>query len=256
MRRRPTRRAHPGRAGRPAAGLASIAMLVAALLVAALPVGAKEGEAPEAPPARAAAPLPDTWYAQALAYSDAGINVTHFWSKGKKLRAETVIAGHRVVTIVNGDTYFAYDSLSREGVAIARTAAALEQERARSRPFGNELEALLRRGAERIGAEKIGGREVDLYQITDDGGRRQVWVTTDGRQLPIRLKVWRRHTGQTLHTDFLSWTRGLPIGDSFFDPEPSVTLERMGFEEYVSRQGNRTPTGPVPVLYTDLLHGY
>ncbi len=227
--------------------------LAAALLVAGLPAGSLAQEEPAKAPAGAAA---DTWYAQALAYSDAGINVTHFWSKGQKLRAETVIAGHRVVTIVNGDTYFAYDLLSREGVAIARTATAMEQDGERNRPFGNELDALLRHGAERIGPDEVGGRKVDLYQVTDDTGRRQVWATTDDRKLPIRLRVWRRHTGQTLHTDFLSWTRGLPIEDDFFEPEPFVALERLGFEEYVARQGERTPTGPVPVLYTDLLHGY
>jgi hypothetical protein len=202
------------------------------------------------------APAPVTWYAQALAYSEAGINVTHFWSKGAKLRAETVIAGHPVVTIVNGDTYYAYDLLARDGVAIARAPVAIEQDRERPRPFGNELDALLRNGGERIGEDQIGGRQVELYQVTDDLGKRQVWVTTDDQRLPIRLKVYRRQTAQTLHTDFLSWTRGLPIDDGFFSPEPDVEITRLSLEQYLQRQADRTPAGPVPVLYTDLLHGY
>ena len=66
---------------------------------------------PEGAPATAqeqAPPAPveyhDTWYAQALAHSEIGLNVTHFWSKGPLLRAETVVVGRRVVTIVNGGT--------------------------------------------------------------------------------------------------------------------------------------------------------
>ena len=245
---------HGAGPGRRAASALLTALLASTLVAGA---GAKDERKPEAPEAAAERrPLPDTWYAQALAYSDAGINVTHFWSKGQKLRAETVIAGHRIVTIVNGETYYAYDLIARKGVAIGRRSEALEQDRGRARPFGNELEALLRLGGEQIGADEIGGRDVLLYQVTDDLGRRQVWATSDESRLPIRLKVWRRHTGQTLHTDFLSWTRGLPIDDGFFRPESDVVIEELGFEEYVSRQGERTPVGPVPVLYTDLLHGY
>jgi hypothetical protein len=233
-----------------AAALAGLALAVAGV------AGAQEqatGPKP-APPPRA--PLPDTWYTQALAYSEAGINVTHFWSRGRSLRAETVIAGHRVVTIVSADTYYAYDLLSRRGIAVKRTAKAMQQDAARARPFGNELDALLRHGGESIGTDEVGGRPVEVFQATDGRGRRQVWVTTDSLRLPIRLKIWRRSTGQTLHTDFLSWTRGLPIDAGFFEPEPDVAFERMSFEEYVAQQADRVPLGPVPVLYTDLLHGY
>lgn len=234
--------------------------LAATLVALALWIAGSAGGQPEAaesksaPPARA--PLPDTWYTQALAYSEAGINVTHFWSLGPRLRAETVIAGHRLVTIVSSDTYYAYDLLSRQGIAVKRSAKAVAQDAARARPFGNELDALLRHGGESIGADEVGGRQVEVFQATDGRGKRQVWVTTDGRRLPIRLKIWRRSTGRTLHTDFLSWTRGLPIDAGFFEPEPYVVFERMSFEEYVARQADRLPTGPVPVLYTDLLHGY
>ena len=65
-----------------------------------------------------------TWYAQALARGAAGVNVTYFWSLGPMLRAETVVAGHKIVTIVNGDTYYAFDGLSMNGVAIRRASAA------------------------------------------------------------------------------------------------------------------------------------
>ena len=41
------------------------------------------------------------------------------------MRAETVIAGHRVVTIVRGETYYAYDRTLRKGVAIRRSGRAV-----------------------------------------------------------------------------------------------------------------------------------
>jgi hypothetical protein len=200
--------------------------------------------------------LPDTWFAQALAHSDVGVNVTHFWSKQDKLRAETVFLGHRIVTIVNGPTYYAYDLLTREGLAIGRSPAAIQQDAERSRPFGNELDAIVRTGGEKVGEELVGGSPVEVYQVTDELGKRQVWVTPDARKLPLRIRLFRRQTGQTLQTDFLDWKRGLPITDGFFQPEPDVALQRLSFEEYVAKQSDRESIGPVPVFYTDLLHGY
>ena len=231
--------------------------LALGLLTASAPARAQQETTPEAAAQPAAADLPDTWYAQALAYSDAGINVTHFWSKGSdKLRAETVVMGHRVVTIVNGDTYYAYDLLSRAGLAIQRSEIAVQQDSGRGRPFGQELAALIRLGGERVGEDTLGGRTLDVYQVTDELGKRKLWVSSDPNLLTIRLQMFRRSTGQTLHTDFLNWSHGLPITDAFFRPEPDVTLLRLSFDEYVAKQASREPLGPVPVLYTDLLHGH
>jgi hypothetical protein len=217
------------------------------------PAAAKE----KAPPQPEGAPVeyPDTWYAQALAHSEIGINVTHFWSKGPLLRAETVVVGRRVVTIVNGDTYYAYDGLGRIGVAVGRAPAAIEQDAKRERPFGNELSSILRQGAESVGSETLGGREVEVFRVTDEHGRRQVWVTPGEERLPLRVEVFRRHTGQILSTDFLNWMSGLPISDAFFEPEPGIEFVRMSIEEYVAKQAEGRPPGPVPIFYTDLLHG-
>jgi len=233
---------------------------VLALLLAAVAASAQEKapEKGEEAPERVvpAVALQDTWYAQALAYSDRGINVTHFWSKGPWLRADTVIAGHRVATLVRGDTYYAYDLTTRRGLAIQRSDRAIAQDAERVRPFGNEAQALERLGGEKIGTDQLGGREVDVVQITDALGKRQVWVSKDAARLPIRLKVFRRGTGKTLHTDFLNWKRGMDISDTFFQPEPDVELVRVGFDEYLDKQKELNPVGPVPVLYTDLLHGH
>ena len=112
----------------------------------------------EAPPS--AAPTLPTWYAQALATTEIGINVTHFWSKGPKLRAETVILGRRIVTIVNGDSYIAYDVLLRRGIIIGRSAAAIARDAPDRRPFGRELEQILGQGGEKVGDRRKGRIEL------------------------------------------------------------------------------------------------
>jgi outer membrane lipoprotein-sorting protein len=227
-----------------------------------VPVAAQEEAKPPRPEGATAqeqAPAPpverfDTWYAQALAHSEIGINVTHFWSKGPLLRAETVVMGRRVVTIVNGSTYYAYDGLGRSGVAVGRDPSSIEQDAKRGRPFGNELAALVKQGAESVGFENLGGSEVEVFRVTDERGRRQVWVTRGEDRLPLRVEVFRRQTGQTLSTDFLNWMSGIPITDAFFEPEPGIDFVHLSFEEYLARQADGKPLGPVPIFYTDLLH--
>jgi hypothetical protein len=200
-------------------------------------------------------PLPNTWYAQALAYAETGINVTHFWSKDASLRAETVIAGRRIVTIVDGNTYYAYDGLGMAGVAIGRSPEAMRLAREGVRPFGNEVDAVLRQGGESVAVESLGGREVEIFRVTDAAGRRQVWATRGEVRLPLRVEIFQRQRGTTLRTDFLYWQRGLPIPEAFFRPEAGVELARLSYEQYVALQAERRPVGPVPVLYHDLLHG-
>jgi len=228
-------------------------VLVWTLLAA--PAAAQQEKAKPPQPGAPPVAYPDTWYAQALAHSEVGINVTHFWSKGPLLRAETVVLGRRVITIVNGDTYYAYDGLGRTGVAVGRAPAAIEQDAERERPFGNELSSLLRQGAESVGFENLGGRDVEVFRVTDEWGRRQVWVTAGEERLPLRIEVFRRQTGQTLRTDFLNWLSGIAISDAFFEPEPGIDFVRLSFEEYVARQADGKPLGPVPIFYTDLLSG-
>jgi hypothetical protein len=208
--------------------------------------------APSARPSAKGSPLP-TWFAFTLAHSEIGINVAYFWSKGPKLRAETVIGGLKVVSIVNGETYYAYDDVSREGVAIGRSSAAIAKDAPDRRPFGRELEIILDQGGEKVGEEEVGGRLCERYRVTDAAGRREVWVTKDALRLPVRLEIYTRPTGKTVHTDFVNWTSALPIDDAFFEPEPGIRFQRLSYEEYAARQF--TPVGPVPILYMDLLTG-
>ncbi|MDP7572210.1 MAG: hypothetical protein QF391_11455, partial [Myxococcota bacterium] len=191
-----------------------------------------------------------------IASTERALNVTHFWSKGDMLRAETVIAGRRVVTIVNGDTYYAYDALLRNGVAIQRSKIAVDQDAERARPFGNDLETMLRQGAEKVREEPLGGDTAVMYQLTNEKGRTRLWVRKEKPKLPMRIELYRRATATELSTDYLSWQRGLPITDDFFRPEPGINMLVLTLSDYVAKQAKREPVGPVPALYGDLLHGF
>jgi outer membrane lipoprotein-sorting protein len=204
----------------------------------------------------ARADAPDTWYAQRLTLGDTPLRVEYFWSKGRKMRSETVVGGFPIVTIVNGEYYYVIDPLRGAGMAIRRSPAALQAEqrdRAR-RPFATEAEILIEQGAEKVRSEPLGGRLCDVYRITDNAGRREVWVTADALKLPLRIEAFDRMSGSTVRTDFVDWTRSLPIPDSFFEPGSDVKLERMEYDEYVRRSAEG-PVGPAPILHMGLLHG-
>lgn len=215
----------------------SLAVALLAALVAAPAAGEEAG----------------TWYAQALTRGEAGLNLTHFWSKGTWLRAETVVAGHKIVTIVRGDTYYAYDALSGEGLAIEREPAAIERQKPGERPFGNEYRILQEQGAEKIRDEQMLGRPTGVYRVTDERGKRELWVTEDEARIPLRLEIFDRARGQQRTTDYLNWQSDLHIPDAFFTPDPRMKLEALDYREYLSRSASEGTVGPVPVLYTPLL---
>jgi hypothetical protein len=237
---------------------------LAALLLALAAAAAvqAEDEAPDAPPAvpEAAKPEagqpagPPTWYAQALARGGAGLNVTHFWSKGPWLRAETVVAGHKVVNIVKGPWYYTYDGLTKRGLAIRRDPKAEALDSPDRRPFGRELEILTRQGAELIREEDALGRKAGMYRVTDLRGRRELLVTQDAQKLPLRLEIYDRQTSERRYTDYINWQSSLAIPDSFFEPDPDVQIERIELDAYLKRTVHQGPVGAVPVLYADLLH--
>lgn len=165
-----------------------------------------------------------------------------------------MVAGHKVVTIVNGPTYYAYDGLQKHGVAIQRDASAMALDAPDRRPFGNELEALLSQGAEKVGEETALGMACDVYRVTDGRGRREVWVTQNEARLPLRIEIFDRKTGARKYTDYIDWLTGLAVPARYFEPEADVELERMKFQEYFERTANEGPIGPVPILYNDLLY--
>jgi hypothetical protein len=200
-------------------------------------------------------PTIPSWYTQTFTRGDAGLNVTYLWSLKSKFRAETVIRGHKLVTIVNGETYYVYDALTMTGIAIRRAPAALAAESRTPRPFGNEPQILVDEGGEKIREESIAGRRADVYQFTDENGRRIVWVTQDDRRLPIRLEFFNRKSGSTRYKEYVDWVSGLPIGDAFFEPEPGIQFERFELDEYIQNTIAKDSAATLPILYQELLHG-
>jgi len=90
--------------------------------------------------------------------------------------------------------------------------------------------------------------------LTDERGRRELWVTLDTNRIPLRLEIFDRRTATRRYTDYVNWQSDLYIPDAFFEPEPAAKLQKLGFEEYLSRTLEEGSVGPVPVLYTNLLY--
>jgi hypothetical protein len=216
-----------------------------------------ETEAPIAAPTETEAPTEarPTWYSQALARGPGGLNVTQFWSKGSKLRAETVISGHKIITLVNGDWYYAYDATKGYGIRVRRAPQAIAKDAPYRRPFGNETVKLIQQGAEKIRDDEFHGREVEVYQLTDRLGRRTIWATKDALNIPLRVEMYNRRTASRQATDYMDWVTGLALSDDYFEPGINVKIQTYEFEEYARRTGMVGAVGPVPVLYTDLLRG-
>ncbi len=198
----------------------------AALVLLAMPVGSVAQEAKDekagTPPSAESSPPEPTWYAQAVSRGEQGSVVSHFWSKGSKFRAEIVIGGHRIVTLVNGEYYYTLDEL-------------------------------LSQGAERIKSQELGGRTCDLYRVTDELGRRSVCADSE-RRLPIHVERYYRSSGSREEVSYLSWLAGFAMPDRYFTPDPRFEVELMSLEDY-ARRSRRGPVGPAPPLHSRLLFG-
>ena len=196
-----------------------------------------------------------SWYAQTFTRGEAELNVTYLWSLKSKFRVETVARGHKLVTIVNGDTYYVYDVLTMTGIAIRRAPAALAAESPGRRPFGNEAQILIDQGGEKIREDSIAGQRIEVYQITDANGRRIVWVTQDDRRLPIRIEIFDRKSGSTRYKEYVDWVNGFAVTAAFFEPEPGIQFERFELDEYIENILAKDSAATLPIVYQELLHG-
>lgn len=197
---------------------------------------------------------PKTWHAETLTSSPRGVQATQYWSKGRdRMRAETVVAGHRLVTIVNGDVYYAVNATQGSAVAIQRSKRAIAEDKTRPRMIGTEGFMIRERGGEKVGSEPISGRMCDVYKQTDSEGRRQVWVQQDGDEmLPLRVEFYNRRAGALIRTDYVQWASGLDLPDRLFEPDPRFSVVELDYEEFVS---GKSDAPLVPVLHKNLLHG-
>lgn len=228
--------------------------LLAALALALGAAAASAQEAPAPPKGDGDGATPEVWHAQAVKQGPAGVSITYYWSKGRSLRAVTVVAGHPVVTLVHGEWYYAIDEISGEGIAVQRSPRALQQDREGGRPFGREATLLLEAGAERVSTEEYGGTQAHVYRLSDRRGRREVWVPTQGEKLPLYVELFDRGVMATETIRYLNWSRELDLPDRFFEPDPRLDLQRLTYQDYL-KAAAKGPVGPVPVLYGHLLHG-
>ncbi len=233
-----------------------VALAAVAMLFAASAQAAKKGEKAEGKADEKDAKAPTSWYARSLVHGDSGIIVWDYWARGRKLRAETVIGGTQIVTLVSGEFYTIIDMLTRTGVAIRRAPEAIAADRtqASERPFGREGLELTAKGAEFVRSDEISGRPCRMIRLTEERGKTEVWVTDDKRKLPVRVEFSVRDTGAKSTTDYIDWIADLDLSDAFFEPDPRVTLERVEYADYLKRTQSG-PVGPAPVLFSNLLHG-
>ena len=205
--------------------------------------------------AQEASPDPDdgNWYAERLTSGDTPLTVEYLWSRGPKLRSERVVRGHPIVTLVNGDRYVIYDRITREGISIARSPAAIQQDVGRVRPFANEFKNMMKAGAEKVGVERVASSRCDLYRVTDGVGRREVCVVGDDR-LPIFTRVYVRQRASEVTSQYAEWSRKVRPPDSFYLPPADIQLEFVSYEEYLER-APKERLGPAPPTHRELLHG-
>ena len=232
------------------------ALVAVAVLLAQGAQAAKKGEKADAKTDEKESKAPTSWYSRSLVHGDSGIIVWDYWSKGRKLRAETIIGGTPIVTLVSGEFYTIVDMLKQAGVAIRRApeAIAADRTRAAERPFGREGQELTAKGAEFVRSEEISGRPCRMIRLTEERGKTEVWLTDDKRKLPVRVEFAVRDTGAKSTTDYIDWIADLELSDAFFEPDPRVPLERVEYADYVTRTQSG-PVGPAPVLFSNLLHG-
>ena len=196
----------------------------------------------------------ENWYAARVTSGDTPFRVEHFWSKGAKVRMETVVRGQPFVTFVNGEYYTVIDPVQKNGTAVRRHPSALKLDRADRRPFARDADRLIEAGAEKVGTEVIAGRSCDHFRATNRLASSEAWVTTDEHKLPLRIVRYDRSDGSTRREEFVDWARPGALPDSFFQASAGYQIERVEYEEYAQRM-RRTNETLMPILLPDLLHG-
>ena len=228
------------------------ALALGACLLVALLGSLSAGSAVAQEAAAAPVPAAATWHAITFVRGRHGLRVITYWSKQSWMRAETLIAGHPIVTIVRGPEYVAYDRLTGKGVRIRRPANAISQDGKRERPFGNDLAELRALGVELVETEMFGEQSTEVWRLTDRATRRKLWVNARDPKLPLRLETFVRGGGETITTDYSNWSRGLEISDRFFEPEAGLALDTLDYTTFLT-QPPESARGIV--LYPEFLHG-
>jgi hypothetical protein len=199
-------------------------------------------------------PDPTTWHATVFFSSSSQYRIIHYWSSGSSMRAETVIRGHPITTLVHDGRYVAMDRLSGKARDVERSERAVAEDAKRPRPFGIEPDEIRAAGAEKIEETKLSGVAAEVWRVSDDAGRRTVWVSKAPPHVPLRAETFVRGSSDTIIFDYSNWAFDLPMPESFFEVPSNVDVESLDYDEYME-QSAKGPVGPAPILYPDLLHG-
>lgn len=197
---------------------------------------------------------PGSYYSMTLGRSSFDLVVANYWSLGPLLRSQTIIAGHLIVTLVDEKYYYTYDAVTRKGYRIGRSKSAIALDKKRLRPFALDYTDLISEGGEKVREETLNGIQVDVYRVTDQKGRRTLWVTQNSLKFPVKLETYDRQSGRTSVLDWVQWIPGIDLEEEFFEPPPKLDLRR--FDDYPSfREALKEgPISPSPPLFHHLLH--
>lgn len=219
-------------------------------------VTATETAAATAPGASAApaSGSPETWHATAFVSGIGSYRIIHYWSKGASMRAETLIGGHPIATLVHGDRYVVIDRLTGHALDVERSPRALAEDKGRKRPFAFEQREIAEAGGEKVEETKLSGVDVEVWRLTDDAGRRTAWVSKGEPSVPLRVETFVRGGAQTVKIDYSSWGFNLEMPDAFFELPDGLEVERLSYDDYTKKSAEG-PVGPAPILYPDMLHG-
>ena len=193
------------------------------------------------------------YQATSLARTAYEVIIVQYWSLGPLLRAEAVMSGHNIVTVVNGDYYYVYDSLTNSGYRIRRAPEVVAADAHRKRPFGMQLDEMLAYGGEKIREETFEGVPVEVYRMTNDEERRTLWVQKNSDAIPIRIETYERKQARTARLDWLNWLTGLKVSKSFFSPASEVVFEEFESYDAYLLQLTKGPVPPAPPFFHELI---
>lgn len=199
----------------------------------------------------------ETWYAQRISSGECvPLRIEDLWSRGAWLRAETVIGGRPIVTIVRGDRYITVDRLSGSGVSVKRHPNAQAADEPKGRPFGNELRELRRAGGELVGEEELGGgAKCALWRLTSNEGRTEVCTSQEDSPRIFFVRRWDRASNCNLQWRYVQWLRDFEMKGSFFAAPAKAKIESYSYEKYVQSLGQSAAGPALPPLIPLLLHG-
>ncbi len=105
-----------------------------------------------------------------------------------------------------------------------------------------------------IREETLNGVRTEVYRVTDQSGRRTLWVTQNKSKFPVKMESYNRSSGRTGELDWVQWVPGLVVDKSFFDLPKKLDLRRFDdYPDYLEALKDG-PIPPSPPLFFHLLH--